>query len=59
LSSHPNAIAAGVSGSVVTIVLYLIGAAGVDPPAEVKGAVTTLVIAAVLFVGRRFPGLSS
>lgn len=50
---HPNAIAGGFAGALAIVALYLGTLADFDPPSYVAGAITTLVISAVLFIGRR------
>lgn len=48
---HPNTVAGGVAGALAIVSLYLGTLFGFDPPSYVAGAITTIVIAAVLFVG--------
>ena len=56
MSNHPNATAAAIAGALVTLILYAADAlAGIDAPDTVENALLTLVLAAVLFVGRRDP----
>lgn len=50
---HPNAAVTGIAGSATIVVMFALDALGVDVPAEVASAVTTLIAAAVLYVGRR------
>lgn len=53
MRQHPNASAAGISGAVVTIGVWAATSLGVEVPPEVAAAVTTVVAALVLAVGRR------
>lgn len=52
---HPNTLAGGTTGAFTVLVVYLAGLFGLDVPPEAAAAFTTLVTAAVLFVGRRGP----
>jgi uncharacterized membrane protein (DUF4010 family) len=52
MDQHPNAAAAGVSGAVAVIAVAVIGAFVAMSPV-VAAAASSLVIAAVLFVGRK------
>jgi hypothetical protein len=52
-TQHPNAVAAGLSGSVTVLAVYLAGLAGLDIPAEVASAFTTIVAGVVLLAGHR------
>ncbi len=57
MGDHPNTTAAGVSGAVAIIAVAVIGAFVAMSPV-VASAATTVVIAAVLFVGHKgFKGL--
>jgi hypothetical protein len=54
VTTHPNATAAALAGAVVTIAVYVAGLAGLsDIPDEVVAALTTIVLALVLYIGRR------
>lgn len=53
IANNPNATVAIVAGSVTTLAVYGVGFAGVEPPAEVAAAFTTVVLAVILWVGRR------
>jgi hypothetical protein len=57
MESHPNTTAAGVAGAIAVIAVAVIGAFVVLSPV-VASAATTVVIAAVLFIGAKgFKGL--
>jgi hypothetical protein len=53
ITSHPNAEISVYTGALSVLVLYLIGFAGVDPPAEVGAALATVLTGLVLLAGRR------
>jgi hypothetical protein len=53
MGSNPNAAVAGFAGAITIVLVFVIGALNVDIPAEVASAITTLVTAAVLYVGRK------
>jgi hypothetical protein len=50
---HPNATAAGLAGSLVTIGLVLANAFGYEAPADLGPALVTVITVAVLFFGRK------
>ena len=52
MDQHPNAVAGGTAGAIATIVIAVI-AAFVTMGPVVASAATTVVIAAVLFVGAK------
>lgn len=51
MTSHPNTAAATIAGAITIIAVWLAGFAGVDPPAEVSSAFTTLIVGAFLLAG--------
>lgn len=53
MSNNPNATAAGLSGAITLIVVWLCGYFGLDVTAEVASAFTTIVAATVLWFGKR------
>lgn len=53
ITSHPNAEISVYTGALSVLVLYLIGLAGIDPPAEVGAAFATVLTGLVLLAGRR------
>lgn len=53
MTSHPNASAAGVSGALTVVLMFVLTAFGVSVSPELASAVTTLITAAVLFAGNR------
>lgn len=55
MNQHPNASVAGGAGAFTVVVVYVATQFGLDVPAEVASAFTTLVAAAVLYLGRRRP----
>lgn len=52
-TSNPNAEVAVYTGAASAIVAWLLGHFGVDIPAEVGVALTTVLTGLVLFIGRR------
>lgn len=55
MTGHPNATAAAIGGALTTILVWILGAFGVEPTAEVSAAFTTLIIALLLFAKGRKP----
>ena len=53
VTSHPNAEVSVYTGAFSVLVLYLAGLFGLEPPAEVGAALTTVLTGLVLLVGRR------
>jgi hypothetical protein len=47
---HPNATAAGLTGAVVTLALYIGTVLGWDPPVEVAAALVTIITAGALLI---------
>lgn len=43
LTPQPKVVAGGVAGAVTVLLVYAFGLAGVDVPAEVAAAVTTVI----------------
>lgn len=55
---HRNTVASSVAGAIAVVALYLLTLVSFNPPSYVASALTTLVIAAALFVGAKgFRGL--
>lgn len=50
MNKHPNATAAGLTGAVVTLGLYIGSLFGWEPPPEIAAAIVTVVSAAVLLI---------
>ena len=55
MRGHPNAAAGLVAGALTVIAVWIAGIAGLEVPAEVASAFTTLVTGAILFAGKRLP----
>lgn len=54
MNAHPNASAAAIAGAIVTVVVWAADEFGrLAIPEFVVAALTTLVLAGVLFLGRR------
>ena len=54
MNSHPNATVSVFAGACTILVVYGASLFGLDePPAEVGAAFTTIVTAAILFIGKR------
>lgn len=53
IKENPNAAVAASAGALVTVAVWVATSLGVDVPPEVAAAVTTLVGAAVLYMGKR------
>jgi hypothetical protein len=53
VSNNPNASVTAIAGSVTIMLVWVSGAAGLNVPAEVASAFTTIVAAVILWVGRR------
>lgn len=53
VTSHPNAEISVYTGALSVLVLYLVGFAGIEPPAEVGAALTTVLTGLVLLLGKR------
>lgn len=52
--THPNATISLVSGSGIgTVIVWLLGFGGINPPAEVGSAIGGAVAAIVLLIGRK------
>jgi hypothetical protein len=59
VNDHPNATATAIAGSITIVAVWLAGVVGVDVPAEVASAFTTIVAGLVLLAaGRRRSGPS-
>ena len=43
LDLHPKVVLSALAGSLTVIVLYVLNSFGIDPPAEVGAAITTLI----------------
>lgn len=59
MNSNPNASVATAAGAFTVLVAYVASLFGIELPQLVQGAVTTLVIAAVLYVGKKRPTSTS
>jgi hypothetical protein len=55
VQQNPNATMATLAGSLTIILVWIVAAAGVEMPAEVASAFTTVLAALLLFVGRKRP----
>jgi hydrogenase/urease accessory protein HupE len=53
LTSHPNAEVSIYTGAATAILVYVAGLFGVDPPAEIGVACSTLLTGIVLYLGKR------
>jgi high-affinity Fe2+/Pb2+ permease len=53
VSNNPNASVTALAGAVTILLVWIVSAAGLNVPAEVASAFTTLVAAFILWVGRR------
>ena len=55
VQTNPNAMMATLAGSMTVILVWIVGVAGLAVPAEVASAVTTIIAAVLLAVGKRQP----
>ncbi len=55
MSNNPNASVAAVAGAITILLVWIAGLVSLDVPAEASSAFTTLIVAAILFVGNRRP----
>lgn len=55
MTNNPNASVAAVAGAVTILIVYAASLFGVDVPAEAASGFTTLVAAAILYLGNRRP----
>lgn len=53
MRNHPNALAAGTSGTFAVIVAWLMDQLGLTVDQAIAAAIATAIIVTVLFVGRR------
>lgn len=53
IAQNPNATAAALAGSIVTIGLVLANAIGYEAPADLGPALVTVITTAVLFLGKK------
>lgn len=53
IAENPNASVATAAGAAVTVAIWVATSLGLDVPPEVAAAVTTLVAAVVLYIGKR------
>jgi len=53
VSNNPNASITALAGAVTILLVWVAGVAGLNVPAEVASAFTTLVAGLILWVGRR------
>lgn len=52
MGSNPNAAVAGLSGAVSVLAVWIAGLFNVDMGAEVGAAISTIIVGAVLFLGK-------
>lgn len=55
---NPNATMATFAGSLTIILVWIVSAAGIEMPAEVASAFTTVIAALLLLVGRKRPTMA-
>jgi hypothetical protein len=55
VQTNPNATMATLAGSMTVILVWIVGVAGLAVPAEVASALTTIIAAVLLAVGKRPP----
>jgi hypothetical protein len=55
VQQNPNATMATLAGSLTIILVWIVTAAGMEVPAEVASALTTVIAALLLLVGRKRP----
>lgn len=53
VSHNPNASVTALAGAIMVVIIWVVGVAGVDVPAEVASAFTTIVAAVILGIDRR------
>lgn len=53
VSSNPNASVTAFAGAVTILLIWIAGVAGLNVPAEVGSAFTTIAAATILWFGRR------
>lgn len=53
MRTHPNTIAAGSTGTLGILLAWLLEQLGLDVPTAVAAAIPVVLIAIVLFIGRR------
>ena len=59
VQQNPNATVATLAGSLTIILVWIVAAAGVEMPAEVASAFTTVIAAVLLLVGRKRPAATA
>ena len=50
MNPSPKMISATLAAAVVTVIVWVASAAGVDVPSEVQGALTTILVAVAAYV---------
>jgi hypothetical protein len=58
-SNHPNASVAALAGALTVVAVWIAKSFGLDVPAEVASALTTIIAAGILFAGRRDRAVAS
>ncbi|MGH3029245.1 MAG: hypothetical protein ACRDNE_00485 [Gaiellaceae bacterium] len=59
VQQNPNATMATLAGSLTIILVWIVASAGIEMPAEVASAFTTVIAALLLVVGRKRPSTAA
>jgi len=57
VQQNPNAIVATFAGSLTIILVWIVAMAGIEMPAEVASAFTTVIAALILLAGKNRPSV--